>query len=428
MMIPAALVAGLLAATPASGPIKIMVMDVAANGVSDQTAAAITDLVSVELSRTKQLDVASGDDVRKLLQLEAEQQTVGECTDETSCLMAVAGALGAELIVYGKASKLGALTVVTLHLYDVAGARSLSRVSFSSKQDEALPEHVAIASTELVQALASRGVTVAKPGKHPAGTSAAAPTGAAKQGSASLGDLEALAKRRSYKELLDRALDVPASARDATWTKLVAEAATDRLKKAHNKSAFEALAVDESLADLYPLATAEPDYKAVQSVVADEGIAACFAKADVARRTVWRDRVQIPDCARLAEAYVARASPPPSQTLKLAKLVRRNSHASRAAGLFLAAIPKPGMSSCRELDVPLAAVAALQAKPGTELAEQGRTLAFERCYDASQKALKKGFVRGSHPNYFLNACGPMIKRKAIGRLMTKRCKRKLKGK
>jgi hypothetical protein len=162
-MMNVALVAALLAATPASGPIKVMVMDVAANGVADQTAAAITDLVSVELSRSRQLDVASGDDVKKLLQLENEQQMVGECTDETSCLMAVAGALGAELIVYGKASRLGALTVVTLHLYDVAGARSLSRVSFSSKQDEALPGHVATASAELLEALASRGVEPSAP-------------------------------------------------------------------------------------------------------------------------------------------------------------------------------------------------------------------------------------------------------------------------
>lgn len=428
-----ALVLGLLCSPAAAAEgTKLMVMDIGANGVPEATAVTVSELVAVELSRYRPLDVASGADVRKLLEVEAAREMT-QCEDETSCMVMVADALGAELIVHGKAAALGSSTLVTLHLFDTAAGRSLSRTSFTVKNLDELPAAVARGVRDLVaEPLASRGVKApggaapsssSGPGPGPAGPSSTAPAAPA----FAMKDLEALGARGAHKELLARALDVPASQRSKKWEALVATSATAVLEKAAENDAFEALKLDESLRELYPQATRAPGYRAVQSRAVAGGIGACFVEVKKLERRLLSERAHIPDCARMAELYVERAQAPPSEALELARLVRRNRHPSMAAGLFLAAAPGPGAPACKDPGLEQATLSALHERPGTPLAAAGKTLAFERCYAELAPSLKGELARSAESSYFVNACPDLVKKRALGKLQTKRCERRMKA-
>src|SRR5690242_2520281 len=115
---PSAALAGacwLLAAGADAKPIRTLVMDLKPNGIDVDTVETINGLIPVVLDENDQLDVLSGADVKQLIALEAQKQSVG-CTDDSSCLADVAGALGAELVVFGNAGKLGTLFNLNINL------------------------------------------------------------------------------------------------------------------------------------------------------------------------------------------------------------------------------------------------------------------------------------------------------------------------
>jgi hypothetical protein len=107
-------------------PRTVLVMDLRAAGVDDGTARTIQSTLITELDRVPGLDILSGDDVRELVKLEASRQASG-CDVDGSCLAEIAGALGAQLAIFGDVGKLGALTVVNLSLFDTKAAMSTSR-------------------------------------------------------------------------------------------------------------------------------------------------------------------------------------------------------------------------------------------------------------------------------------------------------------
>jgi hypothetical protein len=107
-------------------PRTVLVMDLRASGVDEGTARTIQATLVTELDRVPGLDILSGDDVRELVKLEASRQASG-CDVDGSCLAEIAGALGAQLAIFGDVGKLGALTVVNLSLFDTKAAMSTAR-------------------------------------------------------------------------------------------------------------------------------------------------------------------------------------------------------------------------------------------------------------------------------------------------------------
>ena len=96
----------------------------------DTLMRAVEGLVAVGVGHVAALDVLSSKDVAQMLELEATRSQMG-CTANESCLAEIAGAIGAELVVFGDISHLGTLSVITLSLFDAAAGRSLGRVSVS---------------------------------------------------------------------------------------------------------------------------------------------------------------------------------------------------------------------------------------------------------------------------------------------------------
>jgi hypothetical protein len=101
---------------------RVLVLDVEAISVSAEDAAAATRVVAAAAGDVRGVEVVTAVELRRLAALEAERSAAG-CTDE-SCLAEIAGALGAENVLFGSMSKLGATTTVTLSLFDTKSGRT----------------------------------------------------------------------------------------------------------------------------------------------------------------------------------------------------------------------------------------------------------------------------------------------------------------
>lgn len=112
-----------LAAAPAH---RVLVLDVEAVGVDVNDAKAATRVIAAAAGDVDGVEVVSADDLRRLAALEAEKSAAG-CSD-TSCLAEIAGALGAEKVLFGSLSKLGATTTASLSLY-TASTGAIERAS-----------------------------------------------------------------------------------------------------------------------------------------------------------------------------------------------------------------------------------------------------------------------------------------------------------
>ena len=147
------------AAAPAPQPpkkIRTLVMDLKSNGVDADTVETISGLIAVTLDGDARLEVLSGADVRQMIELESQKQAMG-CADDSSCLADVAGALGAELVVFGAAGKLGRLYNLNINLFDSSQSRSVGRVAVQAGSVEELPQQLRPALQQLVRkALAAR--------------------------------------------------------------------------------------------------------------------------------------------------------------------------------------------------------------------------------------------------------------------------------
>jgi hypothetical protein len=128
---------------------RVLVMDLSNNGVEDRVIKTLSSLLTSELSTYPGLEVLSGADVRRLIELEMERQSAG-CADDSACLAEVAGALGAEKVVFGDVGKLGDLMVINLTLYDAATNKSGRRSTLQAKNEEDLPGRLKPAIADLL--------------------------------------------------------------------------------------------------------------------------------------------------------------------------------------------------------------------------------------------------------------------------------------
>jgi TolB-like protein len=94
---------------------RVMILDLKAAGLDDKLTAALPALIAQEIARHPGYDVASADDVQRLVSLQAQKQAVG-CTQDDSCLVEVSKKLQADIIVSGSIGKVGESVVLNLGL------------------------------------------------------------------------------------------------------------------------------------------------------------------------------------------------------------------------------------------------------------------------------------------------------------------------
>lgn len=107
---------------------RVLVLDLTANGVAPEVARTLSDVVAAAVGREPGFNVKSAGDIRAQLGREASQELLGCNEADGTCNVAeIAGALGAELIVFGSVGVLGTRTIVSTNLYDTEHQLSAGR-------------------------------------------------------------------------------------------------------------------------------------------------------------------------------------------------------------------------------------------------------------------------------------------------------------
>lgn len=140
------LLLSLAVATPEAG--RVLVMDLEGVSVDAADADAATRVVAAAAAEIEGVSVMSAADIRRLASLEADRLSAG-CEQDTSCMAEIAGAMGAEQILFGSLSRLGSTTTVVLSLYN-ARTTKVARRSFDVTDNGALPRLLRTTTTELL--------------------------------------------------------------------------------------------------------------------------------------------------------------------------------------------------------------------------------------------------------------------------------------
>jgi hypothetical protein len=132
------LLALLLSAAPvenASLP-RLVVLDLQhQGGATEAEAQALDDALVQALSQTRLFQVASQRDIAAVLGLERQRQLLG-CSEESSCLAELSGALDARLVVSGTLNRVGGTYQLTLQSIDPRKAQPVGRSLRSARTFE----------------------------------------------------------------------------------------------------------------------------------------------------------------------------------------------------------------------------------------------------------------------------------------------------
>jgi TolB-like protein len=147
--------------------VSIAVTDLAARGVDPVAAGALTTEVTNTLSAMGVFSVISGEDIKRLLTLEATKQA---CTGsgDAACLAEIGGALGVDYLVYGEVSKLADTFSISLTLLDTAKAAAVGRANRKVDQASRLLSETEGVARVLVRPLLeqNRGALVLEVGER----------------------------------------------------------------------------------------------------------------------------------------------------------------------------------------------------------------------------------------------------------------------
>jgi hypothetical protein len=147
-LIQALLLAAALSAAPDSEKPKLIVLDLAAaGGVAPEVASALSEAVTTELAARGLFLVVSSKDLQTLLGVARQKQVMG-CSDDSSCLTELGGAIGARFVMSGSVAQLGGAYQLSLQTLDTTTARPVGRSSRIAPDLGALRAQVPYAAAE----------------------------------------------------------------------------------------------------------------------------------------------------------------------------------------------------------------------------------------------------------------------------------------
>jgi len=118
----------LLAAVPqaSAAPMKVALVPFAAGeGVTEKTAAALTEVTAAEIRRVPDIQLTTEQEISALLSFDRQRSMLG-CSND-SCLAEIGGALGVARLTVGTLNRLGESWLINLKLVDVKRARTVSQ-------------------------------------------------------------------------------------------------------------------------------------------------------------------------------------------------------------------------------------------------------------------------------------------------------------
>lgn len=122
-----------VAQAAAAAPLNLVVVDFAAQGnASADLGRALGEVAAAEATRIGDRQVVSTADIAAQLGLERTRQLIG-CTDDTGCLVEIAGSLNIDQMLVGTVTLLDTSYLVSVRLLDLRTSRTLARVSLTVK-------------------------------------------------------------------------------------------------------------------------------------------------------------------------------------------------------------------------------------------------------------------------------------------------------
>ncbi|MFZ5443167.1 MAG: hypothetical protein ACOZQL_24375 [Myxococcota bacterium] len=121
---------------------KLAIVELQPLGTPAETASAMTEAVTQELTRRGFFDVVSSRDIQTLLGMERQKQLL--CGDEssTTCLTELAGALGSRFVLSGTLAKLGDALQLSVQMLDTQRSQTVARSVRLAKSVDALVEQL----------------------------------------------------------------------------------------------------------------------------------------------------------------------------------------------------------------------------------------------------------------------------------------------
>lgn len=160
---------------------RLLILSLRSESLGGEVASILDGAVATTLASYAELDVVTQKDLAQLMELEAERTAMG--CDESGCLAEVAGALGAEIVIYGQVAKLDDLYVLQLFLFDAGSAKSIGREQLTSSKVSDLAKELEPAVHRLVGPLVGRPASARSPTGAAATGTDASPGGEGVKGS-----------------------------------------------------------------------------------------------------------------------------------------------------------------------------------------------------------------------------------------------------
>lgn len=153
------------ASTETPAKTKILVLDLEGSGIDEDQAELVNGTIAQTLSPFGGLEVFTTNDIRRVTDLEAQKQAMG--CDADSCLAEIAGAMGAQYVIFGRLGVLGDRVLVQLNLFDAVKAEPVARQEVRGKDLGEVVDRMGPAVKELTRSLlpadAFRDVAAAPP-------------------------------------------------------------------------------------------------------------------------------------------------------------------------------------------------------------------------------------------------------------------------
>ncbi len=163
-----AAIAALPLAASAASRTKIAVTEIkAVQGVSPGTATLLSDIVVSEVARAGH-DVISQSDIKAMVGFEQQKKMLG-CTDDSSCLAEIGGALGVDYMLTGQVGQIGTRFRISLLVVDTKKARVAARsAQFCDQNEDALARAAESTVKELLVSVTAGAASKVAETKAPA--------------------------------------------------------------------------------------------------------------------------------------------------------------------------------------------------------------------------------------------------------------------
>ena len=127
---------------------RVMVLDLQAVAIDGKIVAPLPEYIAKEIARHPEYDVASSDDVNRMMSLQATKQAAG-CTEDEGCITEISRKLDADLVVNGSVGMVGQSYVLNLALMNPKDLKSTTRTVETVARVEDLPKSVGPALAKL---------------------------------------------------------------------------------------------------------------------------------------------------------------------------------------------------------------------------------------------------------------------------------------